>query len=1017
MKNILQIICLAIVFGSSASPSYAGRVWGNDGLTLGYRSYLTEYYMGYPPLHSLPWQDNSILFIHSLVRPNGDDALVAQVFYRDGTIEQDPVTIDSDGGAVEQVFPDREGGLFILWQKRDNFARNYYIQHLDDNLNPLMDEPGISFIRSDSGEYCRFAEDYLLTDEDGIILFYHEVLVGRVATPDYALKLNRNGDIAEGWGDAGRELNPDRVKSVSFSGSPDHGMWIRLSYFHLEDGFPDSADFRMNKMLPNGDWAFEEPIDINFRNRPAPIWLLAMHYTDNAGGVIVVMDESVWTEDLGYDSLYIQHFDSEGVPAWDDGYLFFSDDYSRPIPDNTGERFYQIVSGEGNTRSIQLYAITEDGYEPIWDVPTEIEGLNNRNSDWLLLADNSFLFAGRTWEVVNEYGVTNAITYRISDEGELLWGEEGLQLYEEDLYESWDWVYDVQKLIETRDGTLYQLADAHNHFTIHSISAEGEFNWDNRCVRPFPHGIDMIFTLQMLENQTVRPIYRDYHQLSYQLVSSDGNLLRDSSGIPFAVTDCTDYWLYPYSALSGRNFGILSKEINPEGGLYHFLTVLNGDNEIVTEDRFDLAEQLQGDEYPKFIGDGQGGFILRYRPRENQRYIPYEMLFINSDGEIDGDPIRPFPDESWRPTLLPDSIGNCWVYGWDRADDVMRIQKVLPDKSLNWDRVVPAVNLSGFANGRGYYGAGSDYTFILSGEEDLFLQRTVTDGTDELRDSMMYSYVRYDGEADILWDEAVDLFDPAPYWSERNEEFWNDEFHATRMDGGLWVAILCRSNDFDAPPGSSRLYLQLLSEDGERMMGDTGAEIPSPHKWDDVKLISDSEDGVWLVWMYENGDNYNSRALHLDRNGELIDELSGWEGTEAVTSPNMRMEGVALYDDNTIALAIGDNASRRIQRLDDEPQSVTGSENYIPIELSVDAPYPSPFNSTVTIAYSLNKTARINFRLFDITGREVRELYNGFQFAGRHRISFNAVALPSGVYFARLSSGNVSERVKLICVK
>ncbi|MCK9409145.1 MAG: T9SS type A sorting domain-containing protein [Bacteroidetes bacterium] len=79
--------------------------------------------------------------------------------------------------------------------------------------------------------------------------------------------------------------------------------------------------------------------------------------------------------------------------------------------------------------------------------------------------------------------------------------------------------------------------------------------------------------------------------------------------------------------------------------------------------------------------------------------------------------------------------------------------------------------------------------------------------------------------------------------------------------------------------------------------------------------------------------------------------------------------------------------------------------------------YPNPFNPTTVIAYQLPITNRITLKVYDVIGREVATLVNEIKEAGYYSATFNASKLSSGVYFARLQSGNVVQMKKLLLVK
>ena len=79
--------------------------------------------------------------------------------------------------------------------------------------------------------------------------------------------------------------------------------------------------------------------------------------------------------------------------------------------------------------------------------------------------------------------------------------------------------------------------------------------------------------------------------------------------------------------------------------------------------------------------------------------------------------------------------------------------------------------------------------------------------------------------------------------------------------------------------------------------------------------------------------------------------------------------------------------------------------------------YPNPFNPSTTISYDLPTDSKVTLKVFDVLGREVATLVNGFVEAGSHQAVFNATRLASGVYFYRLQAGAYSATRKLAILK
>lgn len=84
--------------------------------------------------------------------------------------------------------------------------------------------------------------------------------------------------------------------------------------------------------------------------------------------------------------------------------------------------------------------------------------------------------------------------------------------------------------------------------------------------------------------------------------------------------------------------------------------------------------------------------------------------------------------------------------------------------------------------------------------------------------------------------------------------------------------------------------------------------------------------------------------------------------------------------------------------------------------------FPNPFNPSTRLAYSLTKAGQVRLSVYDITGREVAKLVDGYQFVGDYSVTWNSKdavggVLPSGVYFARIQVENEVATMKMILAK
>jgi hypothetical protein len=69
---------------------------------------------------------------------------------------------------------------------------------------------------------------------------------------------------------------------------------------------------------------------------------------------------------------------------------------------------------------------------------------------------------------------------------------------------------------------------------------------------------------------------------------------------------------------------------------------------------------------------------------------------------------------------------------------------------------------------------------------------------------------------------------------------------------------------------------------------------------------------------------------------------------------------------------------------------------------------PNPFTESAVIAFTLPEARSVTIAVYDINGREVQRLAEGWYAKGASRVVFNRGTLPSGTYLVRLTAGGVT---------
>jgi hypothetical protein len=108
----------------------------------------------------------------------------------------------------------------------------------------------------------------------------------------------------------------------------------------------------------------------------------------------------------------------------------------------------------------------------------------------------------------------------------------------------------------------------------------------------------------------------------------------------------------------------------------------------------------------------------------------------------------------------------------------------------------------------------------------------------------------------------------------------------------------------------------------------------------------------------------------------------------------------------------------------------TGKSNPGPVRFTLCQNYPNPFNPSTNIGYTIASSKeqvagstkqvgmeRVRLVVYDLLGREVAVLVDGYQTPGEHRVTFDARKLASGVYFYRLVAGGAVQTRKMALVR
>jgi len=89
----------------------------------------------------------------------------------------------------------------------------------------------------------------------------------------------------------------------------------------------------------------------------------------------------------------------------------------------------------------------------------------------------------------------------------------------------------------------------------------------------------------------------------------------------------------------------------------------------------------------------------------------------------------------------------------------------------------------------------------------------------------------------------------------------------------------------------------------------------------------------------------------------------------------------------------------------------------VPLSSTLCDAHPNPFNPTTTISYDLPEATEVALTVYDVSGRQVALLVDGWSDEGVHEVTFNGSGLSTGVYIYRLRAGEFNTTGKMVLIK
>jgi len=259
-----------------------------------------------------------------------------------------------------------------------------------------------------------------------------------------------------------------------------------------------------------------------------------------------------------------------------------------------------------------------------------------------------------------------------------------------------------------------------------------------------------------------------------------------------------------------------------------------------------------------------------------------------------------------------------------------------------------------------------------------------------------------------------------------------DEAFGFLVPDGSGGAIVCWYDDRVSAPG---IYVRAVGSDGTLRWNSTGVLVctgtPPPTL---QHIATDGLHGAVIVWK----DDRNAAATETDiyaqrisaggtpvwtSNGKVVCNANLNQYT-ANAAPDGLGGGFFSWEDHR-GYEIEDTFYVYVSRI------APNGGDYATDVAEVSAPrktaylmqnQPNPFNPRTAIRYSVPDAGKVRVEIFDVSGRLVRELFDGWVTAGEHEVTWNGIdragrESPSQVYLYRLTAKGFRESRKMILLK
>lgn len=276
------------------------------------------------------------------------------------------------------------------------------------------------------------------------------------------------------------------------------------------------------------------------------------------------------------------------------------------------------------------------------------------------------------------------------------------------------------------------------------------------------------------------------------------------------------------------------------------------------------------------------------------------------------------------------------------------------------------------------------------------------------------NFFDYDNDGDL------DLFVCASGGSPaRNNELWKNNGNGSftkNTNAGFnddFQSYGCAIGDFD---NNGYYDIATLNEgDNSSLWKSSGGA----NNWIKIKLqgVYSNREGIGsLITVYSSGTGFK-RYVHCGQSycsENSMTQIYGVGNVNTIDSIKVNWPSSAVNVERNI------NVNQTITLTEFWPIGIKNNQTGIIKDFALYQNYPNPFNPSTIIEYQLPQNSFVSLVLYDVSGREVKQLVNEFKNKGAYSFNLNSEItgkLSTGTYFYKLTAGQYTDTRKLILIK